>query len=184
MLEFLRVKPPTFSSTTNPIEANDWLHAIEKKLNLLQCNDQEKIAFATHQLQGPASVWWDNYMVTRPAGTEVTWTEFCQSFNKAQVPEGIVAQKKREFCSLQQGTRTVIEYLHEFNRLARYAPEDVRTHAERQEKFLSGLDDELTNQLISKDYEDFDKIVDKTIRQEEQCNKINRKWKAAQFRTP
>jgi Retrotransposon gag protein. len=112
--------PPTQS---RPI---DWLHAIEKKLNLLQCNDQEKIAFATHQLQGPASVWWDNYMVTRPARTEVTWTEFFQSFNKAQVPEGIVPQKKRVFRSLQQGTRTVIEYLHEFNRLARYAPEDVR----------------------------------------------------------
>nr|AAX92790.1 retrotransposon protein, putative, Ty3-gypsy sub-class [Oryza sativa Japonica Group] len=153
LLEFLRVKPPTFSSTTNPIEANDWLHAIEK------------VAFATHQLQGPASVWWNNYMVTRPAGTEVTWSEFCQSFNKAQVPEGIVAQKKREFRSLQQGTRTVTEYLHEFNRLARYAPEDVRTDAERQEKFLSGLDDELTNQLISRDYEDFEKLVDKAITQ-------------------
>nr|AAR06317.1 putative polyprotein [Oryza sativa Japonica Group] len=185
LLEFLRVKPPTFSSTTNPIEANDWLRAIEKKLNLLQCNDQEKVAFATHQLQlqGPASVWWDNYMVTRPAGTEVTWIEFCQSFNKAQVPEGIVAQKKREFRSLQQGTRTVIEYLHEFNRLTRYAPEDVRTDAERQEKFLSGLDDELTNQLISQHYEDFQKLVDKAIRQEEQCNKMNRKRKAVQFRT-
>nr|ABA93974.2 retrotransposon protein, putative, Ty3-gypsy subclass [Oryza sativa Japonica Group] len=184
LLEFLRVKPPTFSSTTNPIEAHDWLHAIEKKLNLLQCNEQEKVAFATHQLQGPASVWWDNYMVTRPAGAEVTWTEFCHSFNKAQVPEGIVAQKKREFRSLQQGTRTVIEYLHEFNRLARYTPEDVRTDAERQEKFLSGLDDELTNQLISRDYEDIEKLVDKAIRQEEHCNKINRKRKAAQFRTP
>nr|AAM01108.1 Putative Sorghum bicolor 22 kDa kafirin cluster [Oryza sativa Japonica Group] len=174
LLEFLRVKPPTFSSTTNPIEAHDWLHAIEKKLNLLQCNEQEKVAF----------VWWDNYMVTRPTGAEVTWTEFCHSFNKAQVPEGIVAQKKREFRSLQQGTRTVIEYLHEFNRLARYAPEDVRTDDGRQEKFLSGLDDELTNQLISRDYEDFEKLVDKAIRQEEHCNKINRKRKAAQFRTP
>ncbi|XP_066165540.1 uncharacterized protein [Oryza sativa Japonica Group] len=144
LLEFLRVKPPTFLSSTNPIEATDWLHAIEKKLNLLQCNDQEKIAFATHQLQGPASVWWDNYM---------------------------------------QGTGTVIEYLHEFNRLACYAHEDVRTDAERQEKFLSGLDDELTNQLISIDYEDFEKLVDKAIRQEERCNKMNRKRKAAQLRT-
>nr|AAR06331.1 putative polyprotein [Oryza sativa Japonica Group] len=121
-------QPPTFSSTTNPIEANDWLRAIEKKLNLLQCNDQEKVAFAIHQLQGPASVWWDNYVVTRPAGTKVTWAEFCQSFNKAQVPEGIMAQKKREFRSLQQGTKTVIEYLHEFNRLAHYAPEDHRPY--------------------------------------------------------
>src|SRR5512142_1216430 len=121
-------------------------------------------------------------MVTRPAGAEVTWTEFCHSFNKAQVPEGIVAQKKREFHSLQQGTRTVIEYLHEFNRLARYAPEDVRTDAEKQEKFMSGLDDELTNQLISGDYADFARLVDKAIRQEEQLNKMDRKRKAAQFR--
>nr|ABG66123.1 retrotransposon protein, putative, Ty3-gypsy subclass [Oryza sativa Japonica Group] len=181
--EFLRVRPPTFSSTTNPMEANDWLHAIEKKLNLLQCNDQEKVAFATHQLQGPASAWWDNHMATRPPGTEVTWAEFCRSFRKAQVPDGVVAQKKREFRALHQGNRTVTEYLHEFNRLARYAPEDVRTNAEKQEKFLAGLDDELTNQLISGDYADFERLVDKAIRQEDQRNKMERKRKAAQFRS-
>nr|ABA93462.1 retrotransposon protein, putative, Ty3-gypsy subclass [Oryza sativa Japonica Group] len=182
--EFLRVRPPTFSSTTNPMEANDWLHAIEKKLNLLQCNDQEKVAFATHQLQGPASAWWDNHMATRPPGTEVTWAEFCRSFRKAQVPDGVVAQEKREFRALHQGNRTMTEYLHEFNRLARYAPEDVRTDAEKQEKFMAGLDDELTNQLISGDYADFERLVDKAIRQEDQRNKMDRKRKAAQFRAP
>jgi Retroviral aspartyl protease./Retrotransposon gag protein. len=135
-------------------------------------------------LQGPASAWWDNYVVTRPDATEVTWAEFCQSFRKAQIPKGIMAQKKREFRSLHQGTRTVTEYLHEFNRLARYAPEDVRSYTEKQEKFLFGLDDELTNQLISGVYEDFEKLVDKAIRQEEQRNKMDRKRKAAQFRAP
>lgn len=100
LLEFLRVRPLTFSSTTNPMEANDWLDAIEKKLNLLQCTDEEKVVFATHQLQGPGLAWWDNYIVTRPAGTEVTWAEFCRSYRKAQVPDGIVAQKKREFRTL------------------------------------------------------------------------------------
>uniref|UniRef100_J3KVA3 Integrase catalytic domain-containing protein n=1 Tax=Oryza brachyantha TaxID=4533 RepID=J3KVA3_ORYBR len=34
--EFLRVHPPTFSSTSNPSEANDWLHAINKKLDVIQ----------------------------------------------------------------------------------------------------------------------------------------------------
>src|SRR5512142_2563951 len=174
--EFLRVRPPTFSSTTNPMEANDWLHAIEKKLNLLQCNDQEKVAFATHQLQGPASAWWDNHMATRPPGTEVTWAEFCRSFRKAQVPDGVVAQKKREFRALHQGTRTVTAYLHEFNRLARYAPEDVRTDEERQDKFLEGLKDELSIMLISHDYEDFHELVDKAIRLEDKKNRMdNRK---------
>ena len=121
-------------------------------------------------------------MATRPPGTEVTWAKFCRSFRKAQVPDGVVAQKKREFRALHQGNRTVTEYLHEFNRLARYAPEDVRTDAEKQEKFMAGLDDELTNQLISGEYADFERLVDKAIRQEDQRNKMDRKRKAAQFR--
>nr|AAT85135.1 putative polyprotein [Oryza sativa Japonica Group] len=154
LLDFLRIQPPTFSSTTNPMEANDWLRAIEKKLNLLQCNDQEEVAFANTSCKVPLL-----------HGRTTTW--------KAQIPEGIMAQKKREFRALQQGTKTVTEYLHEFNRLARYAPEDVRTDAEKQEKFLFGLDDELTNQLISRVYEDFEKLVDKAIRQEEQRNKMD-----------
>nr|AAQ56440.1 putative polyprotein [Oryza sativa Japonica Group]AAQ56491.1 putative polyprotein [Oryza sativa Japonica Group] len=79
---------------------------------------------------------------------------------------------------------SVTEYMHEFNRLARYAPEDVRTDAEKQERFLFGLDDELTNQLISGVYDDFEKLVDKAIRQEEQRNKMDRKRKAAQISFP
>ncbi len=90
-----------------------------------------------------------------------------------------MAQRKREFHALQQGTMSVTEYLHEFNRLACYAPEDVRTDAEKQEKFLFGLDDELTYQQISGVYEDFEKLVDQAIRQEEQRNKMDRIRKAA-----
>ncbi len=88
--DFLRVRPPTVSSTTNPTEASDGLHAIEKKLNLLQCTDQEKVSFAAHQLMGPASAWWDNFLVTRTTTTEVTWAEFCLNFRKAHIPDGIV----------------------------------------------------------------------------------------------
>ncbi len=84
-----------------------------------------------------------------------------------------MAQRKREFRALQHGTMSVTEYMHEFNCLACYAPEDVRTDAEKQEKFMFGLDDELTNQLISRVYDDFEKLVDKAIRQKEQRNKMD-----------
>uniref|UniRef100_J3ME58 Retrotransposon gag domain-containing protein n=1 Tax=Oryza brachyantha TaxID=4533 RepID=J3ME58_ORYBR len=106
---------------------------------------------------GPASAWWDNFLVTRTATTEVTWAKFCRNFRKAHIPDGIVTQNKREFRVLQQGTKTVTEYLHKFNRLAQYAPKDVYTDAKRQEKFLGGLDDELKNQLLSGDYADFER---------------------------
>nr|ABA97807.1 retrotransposon protein, putative, Ty3-gypsy subclass [Oryza sativa Japonica Group] len=124
LAEFLRVRPPIFSSTTNPVEAGDWLHAIEKKLDLLQCTDQEKVSFASHQLHGPASEWWDHFRLNRTIAEPITWLEFTAAFRKTHIASGVVSLKKKEFRSLTQGSRSVTEYLHEFNRLARYAPED------------------------------------------------------------
>ena len=63
--------------------------------------------------------------------------------------------KKKEFHSLRQGNRSVSEYLHKFNQLARYAPEDVATDGSKQERFLEGLNDDLSVQLLSHDYPDF-----------------------------
>ena len=51
--------------------------------------------------------------------------------------------KKKEFCNLRQGNRSVGEYVDEFSKLARYAPDDIATDAAKQEKFLEGLNDEL-----------------------------------------
>ena len=38
--EFLKGHPPMFSHATNPLEADDWLRAVEKQLNIAQCDDQ------------------------------------------------------------------------------------------------------------------------------------------------
>nr|AAV43998.1 hypothetical protein [Oryza sativa Japonica Group] len=184
LAEFLRVRPPVFSSTTNPVEASDWLHAIEKKLDLLQCTDQEKVSFASHQLHGPASEWWDHFRLNRTTAEPITWLEFTAAFRKTHIPSGVVSLKKKEFRSLTQGSRSVTEYLHEFNRLARYAPEDVRNDEERQEKFLGGLNDELSYPLMVGDYPDFQKLVDKAIRQEDKYNRMEqKKRRIAQFKT-
>jgi len=173
--KFLRVRPPTISSTTNPVEANDWLHVVNKKLDLIQCTDEEKVAFATHQLHGPASEWWDHFQATQPARQVITWARFSIAFHRAHVPARVVALKKKEFRELKQDGKTVIEFLHEFNRLARYALEDVRSDDEKKEKFLDGWNDELSVQLISGDYEDFQKLVDKAIRLEDKHRKMESK---------
>nr|AAM74314.2 Putative retroelement [Oryza sativa Japonica Group]ABB47411.1 retrotransposon protein, putative, Ty3-gypsy subclass [Oryza sativa Japonica Group] len=183
LADFQRVRPPTFSSTTNPVEAGDWLHAIEKKLDLIQCTEQEKVSFASHQLHGPAAEWWDHFRQNRAVGEPITWREFTAAFKKTHIPSGVVALKKREFRALNQGSCSVIEYLHDFNRLARYAPEDVRTDEERQEKFLEGLNDELSYALMAMEYRDFQQLVDKAIRQEDKYNRMEqKKRRAAHFK--
>jgi hypothetical protein len=51
--EFLK-GPPVFTHASEPIEADDWLRAVEKQLNIAQCNDLEKVLYASGQLQGAA----------------------------------------------------------------------------------------------------------------------------------
>jgi hypothetical protein len=59
--EFLMTHPTTFSQAKDPMEAKDWLKSIEKKLEIAQCSNQEKVLFATHQLFGTAAEWWEMY---------------------------------------------------------------------------------------------------------------------------
>jgi hypothetical protein len=57
----LRTRPTTFSQAKDPMEAKDRLKLIEKKLEIAQCNDHEKVLFAAHQLFGIAADWWEMY---------------------------------------------------------------------------------------------------------------------------
>jgi hypothetical protein len=38
--EFLKGRPPVFMHAADPLEADDWLCAVEKQLNIAQCDDR------------------------------------------------------------------------------------------------------------------------------------------------
>jgi hypothetical protein len=48
LAEFLRTHPTTFSQAKDPMEAEEWLKGVEKKLMIAQCTDREKVLFAAH----------------------------------------------------------------------------------------------------------------------------------------
>ena len=147
LARFLRLQPLVFSSSTEPIVADDWLRMIGRELTTTGCTDAEKVRFAAHQLDGPAASWWENYTVTYPIA-KVTWDQFQQAFRTAHVSTGAMNMKKREFHNLRQGNRIVAQYMDEFSKLSRYAPDDVATDAAKQEKFMEGLNDEMSMQLM------------------------------------
>ena len=61
-----------FSHATNPLEADDWLRAAEKQLNIAQCDDQQKVLYASGQLQGEAQDWWEAFEYGRPTNAPPT----------------------------------------------------------------------------------------------------------------
>jgi hypothetical protein len=53
--DFQRTKPPNFSHAVEPMDADDWLKSIEKKLQVVQCNNHERVLLASYKLSGPTA---------------------------------------------------------------------------------------------------------------------------------
>jgi hypothetical protein len=131
--EFQRTKPPTFSHSNEPMDADDWLKTIEKKLQVVQCNNREKVLFASHQLDGPTADWWDAYVEAHEEPESINWQEFRNSFRTHHVPFRVMKLKKKEFKDLKQGSMTVSECVTRFTQLSRYAPDNVDTDEKKQD---------------------------------------------------
>jgi hypothetical protein len=96
--DFQRTKPPTFSHS---MDADDWLKTIERKLQVVQCNNREKVLLASHQLIGPAADWWDAYVEAHEEPDTINWNEFKMAFHSHHVPQGVIKLKKKEFQDLK-----------------------------------------------------------------------------------
>jgi hypothetical protein len=109
--EFQRTKPPTFSHSIEPMDADDWLKTIEKKLQVVQCTNRERVLSIAHQLVGPAADWWDTYVEAHEEPETINWQEFSNNFRTHHVLFGMMKLKKKEFEDLNQGSMSVNEYV-------------------------------------------------------------------------
>lgn len=72
LTEFMKTRPATFSSSPEPLDADDWLRSTEKKLDIARCEDREKVLFASHQLEGAAAEWWDTFCASHAGPQSIT----------------------------------------------------------------------------------------------------------------
>jgi hypothetical protein len=139
LADFVNTRPIPFAMAQEPMDVEDWLLDTERKLNTVNCNDGEKVRYATHLLCGPAAAWWDNIVAIHLPGRVFTWEEFKRKFREANVPESIMELKRREFENLERKDKTIMRYVKEFTLLSRYASDEVNTDEKRKKKFMRGL---------------------------------------------
>jgi hypothetical protein len=182
--EFQRTKPPTFSQAMEPMDADDWLKYVEKKLQVVQCNNREKVLLASHHLSSPTTDWWDAYVEAHEEPKSINWPEFRAAFRAHHVPQGVIKLKKKEFQDLKQGSMSVNEYVTKFTQLSRYAPHKVDTDEKKQECFLNGLNDGLAYALEARDFENFHGMVNKALVLENNRGVMERKRKLVRQQQP
>jgi hypothetical protein len=156
-------KPPTFASSLDPLDADDWLKSVEKMLNIAQCFDQEKVLYASSHLTGPTADWWDSYTAARDIADTITWAKFATQFRNYHIPAGLMKIKKKEFLSLKQGSMLVSEYRDKFIQLSRYAPDEVAKDERKQEHFIEGLNGPLQYALVAHTFPSIQRLLDKAL---------------------
>jgi hypothetical protein len=160
-----------------PMDADNWLKSVEKKLQVVQCNNHEKVMLASHQLSSPAADWWDAYVEAHEEPESINWPEFRATFHAHHVPQGVIKLKKKEFQDLKQGSMSVNEYITKFTQLSRYALHEVDTNEKKQECFLNSLNDGLAYALEARDFENSQGMVNKALVLENRRGVMERKHK-------
>jgi hypothetical protein len=98
--DFQHTKPPTFSYAMDSMDTDHWLKSVEKKLQVVQCNNREKVLLASHQLSSPAADGWDAYVESHEEPESINWPEFRAAFRAHHVSQGVIKVKK-EFQDLK-----------------------------------------------------------------------------------
>src|SRR3954462_799327 len=164
--DFILLNPPVFRGPSEPLDADDWLRSLERKLETGHVAPGDRVLFAAYFLEGAALQWWENFLAMQPVGHMVTWQEFCDDFRGYHIPDQLMERKRENFCNLAQGKMFVHEYRTEFTLLARYAQEEVSTDAKKQERFRKGLSPVLLHDLNLHEFVNFRDLVDKSFKAE------------------
>jgi hypothetical protein len=129
-----------------------------------------KTEYAAHYLQGPTGMWWKHHRTTFPPNAHITWREFTEAFHGVYIPPGLIEMKLGEFLSLNQGTKTVTQYLHAFNNLSQYAPNMVNTNAKKIASFKRGLNPKMMKHVGTNTRMGFNDFVSDCLKQEKNNN--------------
>jgi hypothetical protein len=78
--------------------------------------------------------------------------------------------KLGEFLALNQGSKTVTQYLHAFNNLSRYAPDIVNTEAKKIASFRRGLNPKMMKHVGTNMRTGFNDFVSDCLKQEKNNN--------------
>ena len=73
----------------------------------------------------------------------ITWTDFYRDFKAHHIPTSVVESKREEFRNLKQGSMSVYEYNKQFQKLARFAKQDVPDEKSMIYHFRGGLREDL-----------------------------------------
>ncbi|KAJ9557680.1 hypothetical protein OSB04_012294 [Centaurea solstitialis] len=113
---FLGCKPPEFRGCSEPIACLYWLREMEMAFEASECDDSQRVKFASHLLKGEALTWWNltRSSLTPEVYARLSWAEFKKKMLEKYCSERALDKIEDEFRGMKKGNNPVSYYAKEF----------------------------------------------------------------------
>ncbi|XP_073154210.1 uncharacterized protein [Henckelia pumila] len=135
---FQKKGPKEFSGSTDPLVAEGWIRSLETIFAYMGLTDADRVKCAVYMMKDDAALWWEG-AVRGVNPQTLTWEEFKRMFFAKYFTEDVRSRMIREFMSLRQGDKTVVEYFKQFERGCHFVPLIADSAEEKMRQFVDGL---------------------------------------------
>ncbi|XP_050233220.1 uncharacterized protein LOC126681708 [Mercurialis annua] len=154
VLAYMRLKPTEFDGSG---DALDFLEEVERDARRLQADERQSILLVEMSMKGPAKDWFRR--IIQPTMNQMTWAEFVNRYREFYLPFSVTESYRDQLLNLRRGNRSVQEYVTEFTRLGRFAPDLMADPARANASFIKGLGPEFIS-LVSDVNRDLIQLID------------------------
>ena len=145
--DFKSLRPAEFSGTVSPIDAKEWLKAMEMLLVAAAVPEEKWVDVVQVQFTGGARAWYD--VLYQTSEEELTWEYFSLQFYEQFFPEDARNDMEERLLRLEQGNRKVDAYAYKFTQLCRVVTTLVPNEKVKARRFVKGLRGDIRKHLIS-----------------------------------
>ncbi|KAM0854020.1 hypothetical protein ACQ4PT_050690 [Festuca glaucescens] len=159
--EFQRANPLTYDGLGDPLLAEDWLLNMQRCFTMAHTAKADKVTYATFMLRGATPSWWETECeLYGGPSSPPSWIEFKRIFRDVYIPYSEMEKMRQKFRELKQGNGTVTTYMREFDRLSRYAREEISDERIKMSKFTHGLSLMIQSKISMIEFRNFRHLVD------------------------
>ncbi|XP_062086296.1 uncharacterized protein LOC133792407 [Humulus lupulus] len=135
---FRKQHPLDFEGISEPIISESWISRIRSILDFMRVVGNDRVACVTHMIRKDVRIWCEVVEQIRDVA-RMAWDEFCEVFENKYYNVVVHSLKVNEFIGLVQGNLTITKYAQKFDRLAKFAFDQVRTDVASKDRFLRGI---------------------------------------------
>eukprot|EP00253_Pinus_taeda_P014588 PITA_14588 len=177
--EFRKIKPPHFDGEQEEA-AEAWIINMNKYFQLYEYDNNLKARLAIFQLQGKATLWWEEVKIVKGVTEQnITWDNFQRFFKERYLTERFYDEKAREFHDLRLGQQTMDEFITRFTSLLRYVPY-IREEKAKVQRFVSSLPPYMRERIEFDNPKSMDEVIRKAricYQQSKQKGEtVNKRW--------